>query len=148
METPKTRAVMAGLTKKFNRAFDNPYYLRLANTHYTLLEVCEKLTEQGFECFTAKDEYDRETVHFIQAYKDGRRVMFGFSEVPFRWWVNNSDAWKGDIRCVWGTKDQFAYPYDLEYLMSHAVPCSQKELEEYERKKEGNFYVRLGNFPV
>ena len=75
---------MAERKKKFNSAYDNPYYLRITNNHFVLLEVSEKLTEQGFECFTAKDEYDREATHYVTAYKDGKWIQFGFAEVPFR----------------------------------------------------------------
>jgi len=146
METPKTKAIMAERIKKFRAAFDNPYYLRVANNHFVLLEVCEELTKQGFECFTAKDEYDRECVHYVTAYKDGKQVQFGFAEVPFRWWVNNSSERNGDIICTWGRKDQFAYPYELQYLIDHAIPCSEKQRQDYERKKVSDFYVRLGNF--
>lgn len=146
METPKTKAIMAERIKKFRAAFDNPYYLRVANNHFVLLEVCEELTKQGFECFTAKDEYDHECVHYVTAYKDGKQVQFGFAEVPFRWWVNNSSERNGDIICTWGRKDQFAYPYELHYLIDHAIPCSEKQRQDYERKKVSDFYVRLGNF--
>lgn len=148
METPKTKAVMAERIKKFNRAFDNPICLRWDNTHFTLLEVSEKLTEQGFECFTARDEYERERVHLVYAYKDGRRLLFGFSEVPYRWWINDSHEKHGDIWCVWGAKDSYAYPYTLERLMSSARTCSEKELQRYEEMKTGKFWIRLGNFPV
>lgn len=143
MKTPKTKAIMAEREKKFNRAFDNPYYLRITNNHFVLLEVSEALKKHGFECFTAKDEYDREATHYVTAYKDGKQIRFGFSEVPYRWWVNNSDAWHGDVICTWGRKDQFAYPYELDYLISHAVTCGKKELEDYERKKTSDFYIRL-----
>ena len=137
---------MAERIKKFSAAFDNPYYLRVANNHFVLLEVCEELTKQGFECFTAKDEYDHECVHYVTAYKDGKQVQFGFAEVPFRWWVKNSSERNGDIICKWGRKDQFAYPYELQYLIDHAIPCSEKQRQDYERKKVSDFYVRLGNF--
>ena len=146
MEKPKTKAIMAERIKKFSAAFDNPYYLRIANNHFVLLEVCEELTKQGFECFTAKDEYDHECVHYVTAYNDGKQVQFGFAEVPFRWWVNNSSERNVDIICTWGRKDQFAYPYELQYLIDHAIPCSEKQLQDYERKKVSDFYVRLGNF--
>lgn len=153
METPKTKAVMAMRIKKFNRAFDNPICLRWDNTHFTLLEVSEILTQQGFECFTAEDKYRRERVDLVYAYKDGKRLLFGFSEVPFRWWINNSiitmsGKCLGDVWCVWGMKDQYAYPFSLEFLMGRAKACSSKELEEYERMKTDRFYVRLGNFPA
>ncbi len=153
METPKTRAVMAERIRKFSRAFDNPSCLRWDNTHFTLLEVSEKLTEQGFECFTARDEYERERVHIVYAYRDGRRLLFGFSDVPFRWWINNniitfSGKCLGDIRCVWGRKDQYAYPYSLEHLMDSARTCSEKELRDLEGMRSGKFWIRLGNFPV
>lgn len=147
METPKAKAIMAERMKKFNKAFDNPYYLRIVNNHFVLLEVSEALESHGFECFTAKDEYEREATHYVTAYKDGKLIQFGFSEVPYRWWVNNANEWHGDVICTWGMKDQFAYPYSLEYLISHAVTCTEKQLQDYERKKTSDFYVRLrGNF--
>lgn len=145
METPKTKKMMEPLLKRFDRAYDNPYYLRVANNHFTLLEVSEKLTENGFECFTANDEFEHERVHYVTAYRDGKMIRFGFSEVPYRWWVNNSHCFNGDVIGLRG-RNGYDYPFELDYLISHAVACSSKELEEYERKKSDKFYRRIGNF--
>ncbi len=149
METPKTKTIME---KRLDKAgphirTEQSYFLRQSNNHFVLLEVCEALTSQGFECFTARDEYEREHTHYVNAYRDGKRVQFGFSEVPYRWWVNDSSYEHGDCRDICG-KHGYDYPFELDYIISRAVACSRKELEEYERKKEGNFYVKLGNFPT
>lgn len=144
METPKAKAILAERLKNANWVdlHSNFYFLRVENNHFVLLEVCEALKAAGVECFTARDEYERERTHYINGYKDGKRVQFGFSEVPYRWWINNSSYEHGNCRDIKG-QHGFDYPYEISDILNNLRPCTAKELEDYERKKTSEFYIRL-----
>lgn len=144
METPKTKALMEERLRKASwlEIHSNSYFFRIENNHFVLLEVCEALKKRGVTCFVTRDDYERERTSHVYGYMNGQRVMFGFSEVPYRWWLNNDSIEHGDCRGIQG-RNGFDFPYEIEEIIGGLRPCSRKELDDYERKKANEFYIRL-----
>ena len=115
METPKTQKIMQEyLAGRKLDSFLPAYCARRKNNHHVLLEVCEELKKHGVSCYTNRQEYESERTYLIHAVKDGKCVVFGFAEVPFRWYVG-SDYIHG--RGLVGERG-FGYPYEIEEILS------------------------------
>jgi hypothetical protein len=125
METPKAQRIMQEyLAGKKLDSYLPAYCARRKNNHHVLLEVCEELKKHGVDCYTERQEYERERTSLIYAVKDGKYVCFGFAEVPFRWYVGSEHScWRWPIG-----EHGYGYPYEVEDILSKInVPLSKYE---------------------
>jgi len=90
METPKAKEIMKRYLEDNSRhlkTFLDWYFARRKNNHHVLIEVCEELKKLDCECYVSKSDYKDERVDIVYVFKSDKRVVFGFAEVPYRWYV-------------------------------------------------------------
>jgi hypothetical protein len=92
------------------------YRNRLKNNHETFVNVSNQLKENGCEVYAPKDGF----INFIKVIKDGKHVILGFTEVPYRWYLSVSTEPKPKggsgytIKEIHGTEN----PFTIEDIMS------------------------------
>lgn len=123
MKTPKARAFMNEyLSKKgkFQNYFD-ARWARQKNNHHVILEVCEELKKRGCECYVSKDDFNREKVEIAYVFNGNYTTVFGFSDVPFRWYIN-SEYLHG--RFDGGENNGYDFPYEIEDILNDMQPST------------------------
>lgn len=66
------------------------YVERMENNHNFLMKVAEELKGRGCEVYSTKWRSAKQDGYrnYILAVKDGKRVLVGFHEVPYGWYVD------------------------------------------------------------
>lgn len=125
METPNAQRIMQEyLAGKKLDSHLPAYYARRKNNHHVLIEVCDELKKHGVDCYTNRQEHERERTSLVYAVKDGKYVCFGFAEVPFRWYIGSEHSFCRGLVGEHG----YGYPYEVDEILDKInVPLSKYE---------------------
>lgn len=93
---------------RYNDNYFDAYAARVRNNHYSIIELAEELTKRGYECYVNKYDYESKCTHLMRVIKNGKSVLCGFSEVPYRWHVG----------------------YLVKYVTGWELPLEIEEIEE------------------
>lgn len=125
--TPKAQAEMEEYLKTHKvDAYFSAYAARLHNNHFVLMEVTEEVKKRGFTCYCAKDRYDCKTTEFVYAIRGNECVLFGFKEVPYQWYIFNSQHYPG-LTSGLIKFCSYDYPFSIEDILSQVGPNRFKE---------------------
>lgn len=61
------------------------YHARMLRNHHTIMSIADELKEKGCSITLPSSEL----VSYIKIEKEGKKGIFGFAQVPYRWYVKS-----------------------------------------------------------
>lgn len=91
---------------------------RMKNNHITLMKVADMLKLKGCKVYSSefrdseRDSYRR----YLLVVKDRKKTYVGFSEVPYRWWLDSECSNLKNTRGLVGEKG-YGFPYTIQEIL-------------------------------
>ena len=98
------------------RDFFKSYKARINRNHKVILEVANRVKDLGGDYYFVNP--DRAIQSWVYIVVDGKKITFGFAEVPYRWYIGSE--YRGAISV--GTEN----PYTAEQIISRCKTHGEK----------------------
>lgn len=109
------------------------YGQRMKNNHITLMQVADMLKLKGCKVYSSefrdskRDSYRK----YLLVVKDNKKTYVGFSEVPYRWWLDSECSNRKNTRGLVGEKG-YGFPYTIEEILDsmRTIQKSEREFQQ------------------
>lgn len=123
--------------------FFEAYRERLENNHKTFIEMAKELTNKGCSVYITTDRL----VSSLYVEKDGNHIYFGFTDVPYRWYLHyDIDARLNmgsgrSLKEIHGTEN----PYSPDFIIESLQPIPEKRTPGPKPTSYRKLYVNENN---
>ena len=103
------------------------YFARMQNNHEIFLMLAEELKKRGCRVFHYRSSND-EKINLLYVHKENLRVLVGFAECPFHWYISG-DCKRKEYDLV--GKYGWDLPFDADEVLERLEPYEMTNLDKW-----------------